>query len=320
MNLLRGTIVFVLICANTLVLCVPLYLMGLFLALSRGRPHAAMTRRMDVIIDLWVGANRRIFAALKLTRIHLELLSDEPLGRDRWYVVISNHQSWSDILILQNSLWGRIPPLKFFTKQQLIWIPLLGVAMWLLGFPYVRRASKEQIARNPELLAQDRAATVQACERFRDHPTSVLNFLEGTRFTPAKRAAQAARFENLLNPKLGGMSYVVAGLEDKIHKILDVTITYPEGTPTFWDLVQGRCREVDVLVQCRDLPADLHQTDSDVARDRLAPWIEALWREKDARLGRIDPAATDGWPADVEHHAGAMRIESNTGSSNQRAS
>jgi 1-acyl-sn-glycerol-3-phosphate acyltransferase len=315
MNLLRGTTAFVLICANTLVLCVPLYLMGLLLAVSRGRAYDAVHRRMDVIIDLWVGANRRIFAILDLARTHLELQGDEPLGRDRWYVVISNHQSWSDILILQNSLWGRIPPLKFFTKQQLIWIPLLGVAMWLLGFPYVRRASREQIARNPELLAQDRAATLKACERFRDHPTSVLNFLEGTRFTPAKRAGQAARFDNLLNPKLGGMSYVVAGLEDKIHKVLDVTISYPGGIPTFWELLQGRCRDVAVLIQCRDLPDDLHQSDSDVARDRLAPWIEALWREKDARLGRLEPSGHDGAAGGngAARRAGHLRIDADSG-------
>jgi 1-acyl-sn-glycerol-3-phosphate acyltransferase len=296
MNLLRGTAAFLLICTNTLICCIPLYLMGLAWALSFGRARQAIDRRMDRIIDLWVGVNRQLFRVLGLARIEVELQGRDGLARDGWYVVISNHRSWSDILVLQNSLWGRIPPLKFFTKQQLIWIPLLGVAMWLLGFPYVRRASKEQIARNPDLLAQDRAATIEACERFRDHPTAVLNFLEGTRFTAAKHAAQQGRFQNLLNPKLGGLSYVVAGLEDKLHKILDVTIVYPEGTPTFWELLQGRCRNVKVLVQCRDLPADLHETDSDLVRERLGPWIETLWREKDARLGLVSPAGS-GEPA-----------------------
>ncbi|MFU8816779.1 MAG: acetyltransferase [Pseudomonadales bacterium] len=295
MNVLRGASAFTLICVSTLVLCIPLYLMGIVLALSRGRARQAVNRRMDSIIDLWVGVNRGIFRIFELTRIAAQWQGDDDVSRDRWYVVISNHRSWSDILILQNTLWGRIPPLKFFTKQQLIWIPLLGVAMWLLGFPYVRRASREQIARQPELLALDRAATLEACRRFRDHPNTVLNFLEGTRFTAAKHAGQQARFENLLNPKLGGMSYVVAELEDKLHKIIDVTIVYPHGTPSFWDLMQGRCPEVEVLIQCRDLPEDAHQTDADAVRERLAPWIEALWHEKDARLGaalkRQAPAA-----------------------------
>lgn len=297
MNLLRGASAFTLICVNTLILCIPLYLMGIVWALSRGRARRAVNGRMDTVIDLWVGVNRGIFRIFRLTRIHVEWQGDEDLDRHRWYVVISNHQSWSDILILQNTLWGRIPPLKFFTKKQLIWIPLLGVAMWLLGFPYVRRANREQIARNPELLALDRAATLEACRRFRDHPNSVLNFLEGTRFTPAKRASQQARFENLLNPKLGGMSYVVAELEDKLHKVVDVTIVYPHGTPSLWGLMEGRCRDVEVLIQCRDLPEDAHQTDSDVVRERLGPWIEALWREKDARLERHDPIAANSTPS-----------------------
>jgi 1-acyl-sn-glycerol-3-phosphate acyltransferase len=307
MNLLRGTAALVLICANTVILCVPLFLMGLLRAPCRGRTYTAASRLMDDIVDLWTAINRGIFALLRLTRIHLEIRGDEPLDRNRWYVVISNHQSWSDILILQNTLWRRIPLLKFFTKQQLIWIPFVGLAMWLLGFPYVRRAGREQIARNPQLLEQDRAATIAACARFRAYPTSVLNFLEGTRFTAAKRAAQQARFEKLLNPKLGGLSYVIAGLEDRIHQVVDVTIAYPGGIPTFWDLLQGRCREVEVLVQCRRLPDELRQPDSDLVRERLGPWIETLWREKDLRLGGGDPGPGDSGPGDAGGRDGAAR-------------
>lgn len=303
MNLLRGATALILICTNTLVLCIPLYLMGLLLVVPGARARAALRRRMDGIVDLWIGGNRLIFAVLRLTRIDLELQNGQALARDRWYLVISNHQSWSDILILQNALWRRVPTLKFFTKQQLVWVPLIGLAMWFLGFPYVRRASREQIARNPDVLIRDRDATIEACRRFRDYPSSVLNFLEGTRFTSDKRVAQQPRFSHLLNPKLGGMSYVVAVLEDRIHKVLDVTIVYPAGTPTFWHLLQGRCQDVKVLVQCRDLPEDLHQKDSDAVRERLAPWIEELWREKDARLERYHPSA-DRSASDAPRTAG----------------
>jgi 1-acyl-sn-glycerol-3-phosphate acyltransferase len=293
MNLLRGATALMLVCVNTLILCIPLYLMGLFLVLPGRQTRAALRHRMDGIVDLWVGGNRLIFAAFKLTRIDVQLDDHHALSRDRWYLVISNHQSWSDILILQNALWRRIPALKFFTKQQLVWVPLIGLAMWFLGFPYVRRASREQIVRNPELLARDRDATIEACQGFREYPSSVLNFLEGTRFTSDKRDAQQGRFRHLLNPKLGGLSYVVAVLEDKIDKVLDVTIIYPAGTPSFWQLLQGRCREVKVLVECRDLPAGGELSapgrDSDGIRERLVPWIEDLWREKDARLAPFRP-------------------------------
>jgi 1-acyl-sn-glycerol-3-phosphate acyltransferase len=294
MNVLRGLATFVLIALNTLLACIPLYLMGLLRLALRGESRRALNRRMDGIIDYWVGCNRLLFRAFRLTRVNVRIEGDADLARDHWYLVVSNHQSWADILILQTTFRHLIPPIKFFTKQQLIWIPLLGVAMWLLGFPYVRRMSREQIAANPELVALDREATLAACAGFRDHPTTVLNFLEGTRFTPAKHAAQDARFRNLLNPKLGGMSYVVHALSDRLHRVLDVTIDYPHGIPTFWELVQGHCQEVNFLVQSRELPAEVRQApDAEAVRAALVPWVEAIWREKDGRLARssVPPAA-----------------------------
>lgn len=285
MNVIRGILSITFICLNTLLACVPLYLMGLVRLALRGRARKRMNRLMDGIIDYWVGSNRLLFRLLNLTRVELRIEGEQDLALDRWYLVVCNHQSWADILILQTTLWGRIPPIKFFTKQQLIWIPLLGVAMWLLGFPYVRRMSREQIAANPDLVALDRQATIEACEGFRDHPTTVLNFLEGTRFTPAKHQAQDARFQHLLNPKLGGMSYVVASLHDHLYRVLDVTIQYSQGTPTFWDLMQGRCPAVTFLIQSRPLPpAVLAAPDPESTRALLAPWVEGLWRDKDARL------------------------------------
>jgi 1-acyl-sn-glycerol-3-phosphate acyltransferase len=181
--------------------------------------------------------------------------------------------------------------LKFFTKRQLIWVPLAGLAMWFLGFPYVRRLSREQISADPSLAELDRQATIASCLGFRDHPTSVLSFVEGSRFTPVKRAAQESRFEHLLNPKLGGVSYVVDALKDQIHKVLDVTIVYPGGVPSFWSLLQGRCQDVEVLVQCRDLPVTVAEADNAAAiRDGLRPWIERLWQDKDARLTALKGA------------------------------
>jgi len=298
LSFLRGILAFTLIACNTLLACIPLYLMGLVRLLLSGAARRQLNRRMDWIIDYWVGSNRLLFRILGLTRVNVRtedaVEATAGLSRDRWYLVICNHQSWADILILQTTFRHLIPPIKFFTKQQLIWIPLLGVAMWLLGFPYVRRMSREQIAANPDLVALDREATIAACAGFRDHPTTVLNFLEGTRFTPAKRAAQEGRFRHLLNPKLGGMSYVVHSLSDQLYRVLDVTISYPQGTPTFWELLQGRCEEVDFLIQSHPLPAEVRNaTDVDAVRVALGPWVEALWREKDARLDRsINGSAT----------------------------
>ncbi len=248
---------------------------------------------MDGIVQIWVAGNELLFRALRLTRIHSRWESAGDLSSRGWYVVLSNHQSWADILILQNTLRGRIPMLKFFTKRELIWVPLAGPAMWLLGFPYVRRFSREQIAADPSLADLDRRATLDACRGFRHRPTAVLSFLEGSRFTRAKRAAQPSRFEHLLNPKLGGVSQVMDALKDRLHRVLDVTIVYRGAVPTFWDLLQGRCRDADVLIQCHEGPGAVTAArDAGEVRERLHPWIESLWQAKDARLaGNGSPAS-----------------------------
>ncbi len=155
MFILKGTIAILFIAANTVVFCVPIYLLALPRALIpistvRIAIGAAMTR----VIDAWVAGNR-LDAEGIVHHAHQCIDRDRsrPLAHDRWYVVISNHQGWADILVLQDTFLGRIPPLKFFVKRELIWIPFLGIAMWLLGFPYVRRYSREALARDPSFAA-----------------------------------------------------------------------------------------------------------------------------------------------------------------------
>ncbi len=289
MNVLTGILASTFIGGNTVVACIPLFLSAVvyvpvrFLGLQSMAD--AISRRMDFVIDYWVGSNRLLFRLLGTSKVTVTWEGDESLSKDGWYVAVSNHQSWTDIMVLQTMLFDRVPPLKFFTKQQLIWIPFLGIAMWLLGFPYVRRMSREAIAGNPQLLEIDRQATLAACRGFRDHPTTVLNFLEGTRFTPEKHRAQLSRFNALLNPKIGGLAQVFTGLEDHVDKLIDVTIEYPEGTPTFWAFLKGECRAIDVLVVCRDVPEEVRTAEGiDGKRVALEAWVDGLWREKDVRL------------------------------------
>ena len=285
MNFMKGSLATILVIMNTVIACTPLFLAGLIRLPLSGAARSSLDRSMDLVIEYWVGCNRLLFDLLRITNVEVTWDGGEGLSKKRWYIVISNHQSWADILILQTRLFGHIPPIKFFTKQQLIWIPFLGVAMWLLGFPYVRRMSKRQIAENPKLAEIDRQSTLSACAGFRNHPTTVLNFLEGTRFTPEKHARQDARFQSLLNPKIGGLVYTLAALEDRLHYFVDVTIEYPDGIPTFWEFMKGECHNVQMLVHCRDIPATLAAShEFEDIRVALVPWIEDLWQEKDERL------------------------------------
>lgn len=285
MNFMKGSLATIFVIVNTVIACTPLFLAGLIRLPLSGAARAGLDRSMDLVIEYWVACNRILFDLLRITNVEVTWDGNEGLSKKRWYVVISNHQTWADILILQTRLFGHIPPIKFFTKQQLIWIPFLGVAMWLLGFPYVRRMSRQQIADNPQLAEIDRQSTLAACAGFRNHPTTVLNFLEGTRFTAEKHARQDARFRSLLNPKIGGLVYALTALEDRLHYFLDVTIEYPDGVPTFWAFMKGECHNVRMRVHCREIPSTVAAShEFEDKRLALAPWVEDLWREKDDRL------------------------------------
>jgi len=294
MHVLKGTLASLHIALNTLFWCIPIYA----LAIPRFLLPIAAWRRaagslMSRAADAWVACNRLVLLrVLRLSRIERTWQLAEPLDPHRWYLVISNHQSWADIFVLQDTFLGRIPPLKFFNKQVLIWVPLIGFAMWLLDFPYVRRYSREALAANPDLRKHDQATTVKACEQFRVRPTSVLNFLEGTRFTEAKHRAQASPFRHLLTPKTGGFGYVRASLGDRIHQVIDATIVYPQGVPTFWDFLCGRCPEARIDVLSVEAPHfDLaHMSDDGLPadlRERLRLWTDTLWARKDARIDEL---------------------------------
>ena len=280
---LRGSLAIAFIAVNTILVCAPLYLMALLRLPLVGGWRRTLTKRMDMAIDLWVSANRGLLRALRSVDLDV-VWPPAPLRRDQWCMVVSNHQTWADILLLQTVLRPALPPLKFFTKQQLIWLPLAGLAMKLLGFPYVRRGRPNADGSRAEAASKDREATLAACAVFRNHPTAVLSFLEGTRFTAAKRAAQGSRFERLLNPRIGGLGYVLAGLGEQLHQLVDVTIFYPDGAPGFWAFLGGRRRRVRMWIETHEATAAMRGPDAATQRTELKPFVESLWRAKDARL------------------------------------
>ncbi len=128
-------------------------------------------------------------------------------------------------------------------------------------------------------------------------PTSVINFLEGTRYTPHKHDAQNSPYRNLLKPKVGGVAIALATLGERFDALLDVTIVYPDGPPTFWQLLSGRVRRV--VVEVRKLPIPDELTRGDYARDagmrtRVQAWVNALWQDKDARIDALREASPPG--------------------------
>ena len=246
-------------------------------------PSQAPTRSTG-IAERWIGVNNWLWD--RFTRTRLDLRVDGELRTDGHYLVLANHQSWVDILVLQKVFNRRIPFLRFFLKRQLFWVPVLGLAWWALDFPFMKRHSKEYLKKHPEMKGKDAETTRRACEKFRHIPISVMNFVEGTRFTPEKHDKQNSPFKHLLKPKAGGTGLVLSAMGDQLHRLLDVTIVYPKGAGSFWDFLCGKVQDIRVHVRSLPITPELvgdYENDNEY-RARFQQWLNALWHEKDARI------------------------------------
>ena len=286
---LRGVVTAALLGLNTLVIAlslVPPALLKLLLPVNAVR--RVCDRLMNALASRWVANNNLWIAAVQPAAVW-DVQGVDGLHARGWYLVSSNHQSWVDILVLQRIFHGRIPFLKFFLKQELIWVPVIGLAWWALDFPFMKRGKGSGARQN------DLKTTREACEKFKLIPTTVINFVEGTRFTPAKQAAQQGTFRHLLKPKIGGLGIALAAMGEQFEALLDVTIVYPHGIPTFWQLLSGRLDAVTVHVQRRPIPAEVLGGDpvqDQGYRQRIGQWVDTQWREKDALIDALLPATS----------------------------
>jgi len=270
---------------NTLFWLVPILIFS-FLKAILPLPfwQKVMSFLLDAMASNWVAVNTVIQSLF--IKITFNVSGIDNLTPKDWYLVISNHQSWVDIVVLQRILHGKIPFLKFFLKKELIYVPFLGLAWWALDFPFMKRYSQAFLKKNPHLKGKDIETTKKACAKFKHKPVSVMSFIEGTRFTPEKHDKQQSPFQHLLRPKAGGIGFVFGAMGEHIAKIVDVTIHYPQGIPTFIDFLSGKvtCVNVDVRV----LPVT-DELIGDYFNDRqykqqFQKWVNQLWLNKDKQL------------------------------------
>ncbi|TAH13213.1 MAG: acyltransferase [Curvibacter sp.] len=286
---LLGLLAFCLLFLN-IVFWVPLLLA--FAAIKLVLPFKPVRVAIDPVLlfiaESWISTNSSWMRLTQSTEWDVQGI--EGLDTKSWTMVSSNHQSWVDIFVLQHLFNQRIPLLKFFLKQQLIWVPFMGLAWWALEFPFMRRHSEAYLKKHPEMRAKDQETTRKACEKFSLIPTSVMNFLEGTRFTTAKHAKQQSPYQHLLKPKAGGLALALQAMGDKFQSVLDVTIYYPEGVPTFWSFLCGKVHRVVVRIRPVQVPKALLGGDygqDPTFRAAFSDWVAELWRFKDAQLADL---------------------------------
>ncbi|WP_252273476.1 acyltransferase [Pseudomonas subflava] len=289
-RLLTACSVVLLLLLNTLILIGPMLLIALLKLVLPGKAlRNACSRGVMWVAETWAEIDKLIFATL--TPTVWDIRGGERLRRDRSYLVVSNHQSWVDIPALVQAFNRKTPYFKFFLKQELIWVPFLGLAFWALDYPFMKRYSKAYLAKRPEMAGKDLEITRRACARFKDLDVTVVNYLEGTRFTPAKQAQQGSPYQHLLKPKAGGVAFTLATLGPQLDALLDVTLVYPgQRPPGFWALISGQVPKV--IMDIRTLELDPALWAGDYERDPefrqyVQAWVTQLWQDKDARIAEL---------------------------------
>lgn len=282
---LKGCLTLVLYFFNTLFWFIPLLAFALMKwLLPVPVLRHALSSILDGIASRWIGVNDGIQWLFLNHKLNYE--SDVKTSTSQRYLVISNHQSWVDIMLLQHIFHNRIPFLKFFLKQQLIYVPFLGLAWWALDFPFMKRHSKSKIRKNPKLAGKDIETTRKACEKFKHIPVSIMNFVEGTRFTEAKHKRQKSPYQHLLKPKAGGIAFVLSSMGDKLDCILDVSIAYKGEPPTFWQYVCGSLEQASIQVKAIPIDEALvgNYANDKTFRVTFQRRINEIWAEKDVWL------------------------------------
>jgi 1-acyl-sn-glycerol-3-phosphate acyltransferase len=290
--MLRGLATIFLLLFNLVLWGVPICIVGLAKFVIRGRSRVPIVRLLARMAEAWVGGNNRIVDRMLTTQ--WDVAGVDTASPDGHYLIVANHVSWVDILVLFRAFHRKSAFLRFFLKQQLIWFPIVGQGCWFLDFPFMKRYTPEYLAKHPEKRGKDLETTRIACRRYKYVPVAVLNFLEGTRFTSEKHAEQDSPYRHLLRPRIGGISFVLASLGNIIDATYDVTLAYPGGDVSMWQFVTNRVPRVVVRARRIEVPAEFYDeavTRPGPVRDRFKSWVEELWREKDALLDELLSAA-----------------------------
>lgn len=234
----------------------------------------------------WLLRNRQLINLFN--KVEWEVIGDSrELSRERWYLLIANHKSWLDIPVLGQFALERIPEPKFFLKEELKYVPFIGSGSWALDMPFMKRYSQAQIRKNPALKGQDIETTRRSCEKFRSMPTTMINFVEGTRFTTAKHQQKHSPFRHLLPPKAGGIAFTLASMGELFDAVLDVTILYPDNPQHVLPaMLTGRLKRV--VLQVQQLPVDSaiigDYFNDETFRHNFQLWLNELWMQKDQRI------------------------------------
>lgn len=284
----KGVVSLTLLILNTLFWCVPLYALALLkLFMPTRRLRLKVLKGLNRTALGWIAVNNWWIRHWLRPRFDIRLPDD--LSPHTWWLVLANHRSWTDIFVLQYALYGHTPMPRFFLKRQLLWVPVIGLAWWALEFPFMRRYSRERLAKDPSLAQRDLETTRKMCESAQELPMAIYNFAEGTRFSKTKHERQQSPYNQLLRPKAGGSAQVIRLLGDRLAGIIDVTLDYRRSPTGFWAFLCGRSNDIALHARRLDIPdwmIDGDYSGDMMYKERFQAWLNALWHDKDRFLSR----------------------------------
>lgn len=282
---LNGVVSIILLCLSTILAFIPILFIGLFKLIPYAPWQSFCARLVDRVVMMWTGVNNLFINRTQKTKWCVNGLDN--LSKKDWYLIIANHQSWMDIVVLQKIFNRKIPVMKFFIKDQLKWVPVLGFAWWAMGCPFMKRYSKDYLEKNPHKKGRDLKKTKKAMRLFQYRPTSIINFVEGTRFTEIKKKRQQSPYQTLLKPKAGGISYAISAMGDKVNSLLDVTIHYSSRHCSLWDFLCRRIDAIHVNIRKIQIPTEFlteKLSNDTYLQQSFRVWLNNQWHDKDKLL------------------------------------
>ncbi len=295
-GMLLALAVLILISAHTVYWGIPIHLLALLKLLESdaGRKQS-LTLLIMALVQGWITGI--LWILRRFYPIEWDIRGVGGLRPHDSCVLISNHQSWTDLPVLLHVFTGRIPFFRIFAKQEILWLPIIGTSLLSLDFPIMKRYPKEVLSAQPDKRGRDLETTRRMCRRYRSVPVSILIFSEGTRFRKKKHRQQRSPYRHLLKPKIGGMAFAVNAMEGRIRKLLDVTIVYTPPGGDFLAFLRGRLKRVTIDVRQRAIPDTLLNGDylnDPLYRTAFTTWVKELWMEKDRRIHHISRGADNG--------------------------
>ncbi|MDO4223574.1 MAG: acyltransferase [Acinetobacter sp.] len=253
-------------------------------------------RAMLKYANQWISTNNWLIDKT-LTDLTWDIYIDPQLdlNLDGRYIMTCNHQSWVDTTVNQYFVRHRMPLTRFFAKWELIFVPFAGQAFKALGFPMMKRHSKAQIEKNPALKYRDLEEARKACEQLLNAPFTLLNYLEGTRFSPKKHEQQQSPYQHLLKPKAGGLALALNILGQQVDALVDMTIVYEDAVPDYSEFWLGQTQTIRVHVRKIDIPTWILQgsyADDADYRQRFQTWVDDIWQQKDALIEQMKQQKT----------------------------